>query len=499
MDAREHCVKINPIPELTYVPCNDYDNITFARNRNDPNVFFILNSHTEYCAIFNVQTNRYKRQEIQNDKLIESIKEHTKNCCACGVTNIKIDSTSCYVLWKPQFLFTEHPDLLLAIGTWFGNCKHLWYAALNTKNFQFEQFSMKNKNQNISIHSPKYCIFYDFVLDGIDISLLRPENVVHIHKNYVMLISKSKDNHDESTALILQINYGHKPQFIKSIHLQKNCHSFKLGHCSRLTKDKHSVKILFMGGLSSQFKQSFCEISINFHKIDLIKSKFSCKINHENKHGRNNDDNDNNDNGKFVCVNYCPVVAQKYIEQSKHWHNYHSSTRYRWHSFGHALIDDRYLLVFGGQFLFDDEGDVEQSESGCFICYDFEKLKWKKLKCRLPIKLYNHSAVLMKYNNLLYLHIAGGKYRPFYLNDNSSHYKYVIQIIDTWKQIRIVWMGYYKNKHTCHIGKLSKEVVKYICSYIYQPDNIVPTLLLDQVRYRDMCGGNFKTFSQVYK
>ena len=411
-----------------------------------------------------------------------NIETHVKNCCSGDTTKLEINSRSCKVVWVPQFLFPTHSHLLLAIGESLGDCKHLWYAALNTNNFAFEQFMIANENPNINSCNFEYCIFYDFIANGIEISnsSISSENMFHVHKNYVMMIGDYDRDAHKSTVGIFEINYGTKPQLVNSFKLQEFNPRWYVHH-SRKTKDKNFVIISFMGGYS-EFKTSFFEIGIDFSTINLIKSASSCndeskKENASNIYSNDNSNENGNDNDEFVCINYCPVIGEQYKEQSKQWRNYHSYQEYTWRGFSNILIDNRYLLVFGGQLEFDENYDVDRHETGCFICYDYKKSTWQKLKCRLPRGMLNLAVILMKYNDKLYLHVGGGQYRAVWLVSSASHFKYLIRMIDTWKQIRIVWIGYYKNTNKCLITKLSKDVVAYICSYIYQPENIESTMV----------------------
>ena len=220
-------------------------------------------------------------------------------------------------------------------------------------------------------------------------------------------------------------------------------------------KNKVHLKFLMFGAHSETcFNDSFYQIDVD---IDI-------------------DSNNNNNNDYKININ-CDNDAKdwKIPQDIAEKYNYDSKVTF---SSAH-WYKSRYLIIVGGYHF------SQKKASDKIICFDYKKKKWyvgdeeeEFPMYKMPMGLLGHTSLLQQENDDLYLYVFGGCINIDYdTSSTKTCWKLKLTTQMDWKIERIIWIGYMKNQdkqfqkgqkntNVCHLARLSKDVVKFVLSFL---------------------------------
>lgn len=281
------------------------------------------------------------------------------------------------------------------------------------------------------------------------------------------------------------------PELLKTVELSSfgiDYYDINLRHhgcvvIPRLNKHKNRSKIdpgcddganradiLTFGGDGIPFANSFYMISIDFNNLEnkesiIIEQNPNFIVQNIHKEIVNVcfSSGSSNCNSTSKQLKGKKVKAKTKSKQSGQLESINDLCRFSYH-----VIQDRYLLIIGGQSTLNQYGKHDKSHNRMFY-FDFENQLWYVSPFLLPFTIFGHASVCLPKKNKIF--IIGGM-----INDkqySSAHFSvkltHIIPDLEIqWNCERQIWIAFHKNSNNseCHIHLLCQDVVYKILNFL---------------------------------
>ena len=343
----------------------------------------------------------------------------------------------------------------------------------------------KNYHPVVNFYKKRYCIpiiYKDFLLaikDDKKFSIFKMDtgDKYKSKRKQVKLIesiilSGTCDNPRSKQEMILLDG-----QCIKEYNLFKD-----IIHHSKNNLDNFAMCVVFSGfGRYTKDHRVFTCIPINFDNYcddnDEIRNVFTIGNNYKvNRKEKQLKQQSMIDKSKIVISSESEWL--KNITRSKQFRHLTTKNVVPYHctfgGFTWHLIKHRFIIVIGG--IVSNSSENKEAVSSYIWYFDLSNLKLIKSKVFLPSGIFLHSSVVDDKNECV--HIMGGMNTNEGCDPQAQNFHWKIQfyhMIDDWPvspiewdNERIIWIAYFKNNNNnhCLINKLSKDVVKYMLSFL---------------------------------